>query len=957
MRDRSSWSAGSRENDLAGATGCGIVLNVALATSPTLVGRETELDRVLEFLRGDARAKLLLEGDAGIGKTTLWAAGLDEARSRSFRILQARPAAAERELSFAALGDLLDELRDEIGALAAPQRHALRAALLLEDTSGEPPDQRTIAVALTALRRRAARGAPVVIAVDDVHWLDGPSALAIEFASRRLIDEPVRLFATARAGGEAPLGFTVAERLTVGPLSVDELDELVRTRLDARLLRSAIRQLAHASGGNPFYALELAESVVRSGRTPEPGERLSVPTHLRAITTRRLETLSPRAREAILATAALAQPTAIVVATVVGGDDAIAEAVAAGVLEQHGDSLRFTHPLFAASAYEDAPAEARKGMHVRLGRVVTDPEERARQLAEAAEGPDAKIATFVEAAAVSVAARGAPDAAARLAKLAVELTPPSRRNALHKRRLDSARYALAAGDPAHAEALLARQLDDTTPGRERAEVELELGRAALATDGAAAATTHYERALAEVEGGDELELEALILTELANTHAADLRSDSHASARAVELAEQVWDPELLARALGIHGATMVWQNEPVPEEYWQRALGVERSTGQLRYMGPAYAQALALMFRLDYERATQLFGEVADSMRRRDDPMLQAVLLLLSEIARNSGRWQDAATYADEAHDVVLQTGRQSVEPECLMVKARLAMLRGELELAHELGDEALASLARLAAVGERRAIFDGAMTEALVNSTLGRGAQMAGDHARAHDLFAKACEHDRSIGMADWVLEGLADDVTSLVALGRSEEANVALAELRELRPTISVAMGATPAALEARAEGVLAGGQRDYGAAIAALERSRHLIEELPAPWPYELARTLLALGRAQRRARRKAHARATLERALAIFDELGSKLWAEQARREPDQIGGRPSQTGALTETEARVAASVAAGRSNAQAARELFMSPKTVEWNLSKIYKKLHVRSRAELAAKLAKQPQS
>jgi DNA-binding CsgD family transcriptional regulator len=930
---------------------------VALATSSALVGREHELERVTAFLNGEHESKLLLEGDPGIGKTTLWTAGLDVARDRGSRVLHARPAASERELSFAALGDLLGDFGDQIGALPAPQRRALRTALLLEDGKSTPPDQRTIAVALTELLRRAAREVQLVVAVDDVHWLDGPSATALEFAARRLKDEPVRLFATARKDGEGPLGFTPAERLMVGPLSVDELDELFRRRLDARLSRPAVRQLAHASGGNPFYALELADSLQRSGTTFEPGERLPLPTHLRAITASRLDTLSPRAREAVLATAALAQPTVGVVASVVGGSAAIEEAIAAGVLERDGESLRFTHPLFAASAYEDASEQERKAMHARLSRIVTDPEERARHLAEAADGPDATIATFVEAAAASVAARGAPDAAVRLAKLAVELTPAGRRNAMHKRRLDSARYAFAAGDPAYARMLLERHLSDAKPGRECAEIGLELGNAALATDGAAAAMGHYELALAQVDGSDELELQAMILTELAHTHAADLRRDSDASTRAVALAEQVWNPELLARALGIHGATMAWRDEPIPAGYWEHALAVERSTGQLHHMGPVYAYALALIFRLADEEATQLLLEVAESMRRRDDPMLQGVLLSLCDIARHGGRWTEAEAYADEAHDVVLQTGRQSVEPECLVVKARLAMLRGDLDRAQQLANEALATLARLAASGEPRAVVDGAMTEALVDSVFARSALMSGDHARAHDLLVKACEYDRSMGIPEWAIEGLADDVASLVALGRLDDAQRAFDEMGELRPTLADGMAGPAAALHARAEGVLAAGGGDYEAAVAALERSRKLILQLPTRWPYELARTLLALGRAQRRARKKADARATLERSLAIFDELGSKLWAQQARDELDQLGGRPSQTGALTETEARVAASVAAGRSNAEAGRELFMSPKTVEWNLSKIYKKLHVRSRAELAAKLAKQPQS
>jgi DNA-binding CsgD family transcriptional regulator len=942
---------------LAPREGCGIFHKVALATAPTLVGRERELARVHAFLSGEDGTKLLLEGEPGIGKTTLWSAGLADARTRDACILQARPAAAERDLSFAALGDLLDDLREEIGALPAPQRRALRAALLLDDVKSEPPDQRTIAVGLTELFRRAARDSPVIIAVDDVQWLDGPSARGIEFASRRLADAEVRLLLTARPGSELPLSFTPAERLTVGPLSVDELDLLIRTRLGARLTRPVVRQLANASGGNPFYARELAESLLRSGRTLSPGERLPIPTHLRAVTAGRIGTLSPRAREAALATASLAQATAAAVADVAGGSDAIDEAVAVGVLVRDGDSLRFTHPLFAASVYEEAPPAKRTEMHRRLAQVVSEPQERARQLAEGADGPDATIATFVEAAAASVASRGAPDAAVRLAKLAVELTPASRRNARHKRRLDCARYTFAAGDPAHAEMLLSRQLADAAPGRERAEVELELGRAAHATDGAAAAMRHYEHGLAEVEGGDELELQALILTELAEMHAADLREDSDASARAVALAEQVWNPELLAKALGIHGATMTWTEKTLTEGYWERALAVERSTGQLRHMGPAHAYGLASMFRLDYDKAAELFLEVADSMRRRDDPMLQALLLLLSDISRNAGRWPEAAAYADEAHDVVLQTGRQSVEPECLVVKARLAMLRGDLDRSHQLCDEALATLARLAASGEPRAIFDGAMTEALVTSIYARSAQMSGDHARAHDLEVEACAHDRSMRMFEWVIEGLADDIAALVALGRLEDARRTLAEIKALRPKVSAGMRTTSEALEARAEGILAAGLGDYEVAIAALERSRSLIEKLPVSWPYELGRTLLGLGRVQRRARKKADARRTLDEALSIFEGLGSKLWAQQARQELDQISGRRPPSSGLTETEARVAASVAAGRSNAEAARELYMSPKTVEWNLSKIYKKLHVRSRAELAAKLAKQAQS
>jgi len=457
---------------------------VTTAQAPGLVGREQELDRVLAFFAAEHGAgKLLLEGEPGIGKTTLWRTGLDEAGRRGFRVLEARPAAAERELSFAALGDLLRELGDDIGGLPAPQRRALRIALLMDEVESDPPERRTIAVAVMELVRRISREAPLVVAVDDAQWLDAPSAGALDFALRRLAGATVRLFATSRADDGDRMTFTEADRLGIGPLSADALAELVRTRLGARFLRPVIRQLAASSGGNPFYALELATELLRTGQTLEPGERLPVPTHLRSVVAGRLETLSPPARDAALATAALAQPTAPVLKAVTGGGNAVAEAVSSGVLELHGESPRFTHPLFAASVYDDAPQAQRKAMHKRLAQVVTEPEERARQLAEAADGPDAAIATFVEAAAARAVARGAPDAGVRLAKLAADLTPPHRRNALHKRRLDCARYSYTSGDPKHARELLEDQLKDVAPGRERAEVELELGRAVLATSG------------------------------------------------------------------------------------------------------------------------------------------------------------------------------------------------------------------------------------------------------------------------------------------------------------------------------------------------------------------------------------------------------------------------------------------------------------------------------------------
>jgi DNA-binding CsgD family transcriptional regulator len=918
---------------------------VTIVPSQGLVGRERELGRVRAFLDqiADEPTKLLLEGEAGIGKTTLWRAGLKEAGKRGFQVLEARPAAAERDLSFAGLADLLSSAHDEISGLPAPQRRALRIALVLDEPEGDPPEQRAIATAVTELLRRVSLEQPVVIGLDDVQWLDAPSGAAIEFAFRRLGEARASVLATSRVTPATPISFADGERMSIGTLMLDELDALIQERLDARFLRPALRQLEQASGGNPFYALELAASLLRSPKKLAPGERLPIPKHLRTIVAGRLEELTPRALEASLATATLAQPTvAAVHAAIEDGEAAIAEAVSSAILEREGEALRFTHPLFAASVYDDAPADVRRAMHKRLAQVISEPEERARQLAEGADGPDATIAAFVEAAAASVAARGAPDAAVRLAKRAVALTPPGRREALHKRRLDCARYSFAAGDPSHAEALLEQQLQEARPGREHADVQFQLGRVRADREGSHAAKACYERALEELGEHQELELQAMILVELACIPGVDLGT----SERGLALAEWLGKPDLLARALGIHGLKLTLEGRPVPDELWRRALELESATGELRFDGPTSLYCYAAFITGDLKTAAEHGQRITASMRQRGDPKLPNALLDLSEEARVSGDLEAATRYADEAHDLIVQTGRDALMPQCLLWKARAALLRGDLVPARRWTDEALTLVERLPPEDAWRV-----NAHALGHSVLAQVAQISGADAQAHRSFAVAIESARAGGRpAQHMLsELIASDIESLLALGEFDEASLQLERLLEMQEKLGFT---TLDALVARAQGLAAAAAGDSTEALRQLARAVEAFESLPQPWPFQVAKTLLALGAAQRRARQRLAARETLERAFEIFERLGARLWAEKTHSELERIGGRPTRPGALTATESRVAEIVAAGHSNAEVARELFMSPKTVEWNLSKIYRKLRVRSRAELAAKVA-----
>src|SRR5215468_1934150 len=246
---------------------------------------------------GSGSAGLVLEGAAGIGKTTVWAAGAALAAGRGYTVLSCRPAESEARLSFAALGDLLGGVLEEaVAGLPPPQRRALEVALLLADPAGSPPGQRAVCVAFFAVIRHLSASGPVVVAIDDLQWLDVPSAAAVEFAVRRLSGEPAGLLASVRDPGDERPASAVrtglpAERLTrlrMGPLALGAFQSAVRAVAGAGLSRLTIRRLFDASGGNPLYGLELARALLRAGAEPAPEEPLPVPAGLEGVLSARL---------------------------------------------------------------------------------------------------------------------------------------------------------------------------------------------------------------------------------------------------------------------------------------------------------------------------------------------------------------------------------------------------------------------------------------------------------------------------------------------------------------------------------------------------------------------------------------------------------------------------------------------------------------------------------------------
>ena len=461
----------------------------------------------------DGPRAIVLEGEAGVGKTALWRRALDVAGERGWQTLSSAPAGSEARLAFAALGDLLDLVIDDaLPALPKPQRRVLEVALLRGDgdAGGGPIDERTIGVAtLSALRLIAAR-APLLVAIDDLQWVDASSAAALRFALRRLRDEPVLVLATRRleAGLTAPLelermlGDERVLRVSVGPLSLGGVHELLVARLGFDASRSTLVRLQELAGGNPFYSLEIGRELIARGGELTPDEALPVPGSVSGLVQTRLARLSPAARTVLLAAAALARPTEAILSQL--EDHAgLDEALAAGLITaSSSERVRFAHPLFASVHYEQTPLAERRRLHARLSALVDDLEQKARHMALATPGVDEGIASQLDLAAASAARRGGPRAAAELCDLAARLSPASIQRA--QRVLASAEYHHHAGSLELATDRAREALDIATEPSVRTRALAVLGTVAGDKEGVEAATNLYRRALREPAASREL---------------------------------------------------------------------------------------------------------------------------------------------------------------------------------------------------------------------------------------------------------------------------------------------------------------------------------------------------------------------------------------------------------------------------------------------------------------------
>ncbi len=925
----------------------------AVRVPADVIGRQVELaavDRFVERLR-TGPASLVIHGEAGIGKTAIWRAAVDRAREDGAIVLRSAPAESEGQLTLGGLTDLLSEVgTDRMAALPAVQRHALDIAILRTEPSGQLPDQRTLSVATTTLLQELASGAPLVIALDDAQWMDDASRAILAYAVRRLADRTAGILLAVRGDPSPPTlelaaGVPDEARASVrlGPMPLAALHQLFMARFGRSFPRLVLVRIEEASGGNPFYALEIARTLAAADAVVRPGDRLPIPASLGALVEARIGALPPATRSALLLTAVAAEPT-IDTLRRVGPDTASAldPAFEAGVIAMDRRSIRFTHALLAHAVIGLAtPAEVRRA-HAALARAATTDDVRARHLGGATEGRHEHVAAALEAAAAAARARGATIDAAALYERASDLTPAELGD-------EALRRATAAADClfidvseiVQSDAILDAAIAAAVPGPARAEA-LSLQAIIRYYHGQTPVAVRLGEQAVDEAGDDPIRRARILGRAAFLVMQVDLERGNAMAAEAIALLEAVdgttpVDPDLLANVLLLHASSELGLVRGHLADEIARGTALISDDGRTWEHDGADGIAYGLARQLDdVDLAIEMTERLirAKSGPGGDDPFN---LVSLSGLLMFRGDWAAARSTADAAVEGYGREGADVFPSWRLRGVAMVAAYEGRVDDAR-----------RLAGEGLELAIASGDLAlEVYHRQILGFSALSVGDVREADlqlTLAARAAEASGTRHPGRFKVDG--DRLEAALAIGDPERAEAIVAWLEhagEVAPTPwTLAIGA-------RGRGLLDAASGDLDAALASLQRA--LAEHERLPMPFERARTLLATGQVHRRRKEKRLADERLREALAGFEALGSPLWAERARAELARIGLRPRAPEDLTETERRVAELAATGLSTREIAEQAFLAPKTVGNILGRVYEKLGIHSRAELGARM------
>ena len=905
-----------------------------------VIGRSVELSALGEFLHAasDHPAAFVIEGEAGIGKTTLWLAALKRADESGFRVLSARVGQSESALPYAAIADLLSGVPPELLTnLPAVQRISLDRLLLRATNEGPPTEQRIVASALVALVRALTEEAPVLVAIDDAQWLDQYSLAVLSFATRRF-KRRIGLLVTERLDAEIGSASWLrlahpdaVDRMRIGPLSLGRLHALISARLGQSLSRPNMMRILESSGGNPFYALELARTL----GAPSTGSESVLPASLAELMRRRIGHLDQDSQDVLLAAACVANPSVELLAaatnnTVARITDLLDAPESDRIIEIVGNRVRFAHPLIARSVIADSKPGRRRQIHRALANAIAAPELKARHMALASAGADAETLRALDAAATFARARGAPAAAAELLELTIELgsdTP--------SRRIRAAEHHFTSGDVNRARTLLESTIDHLRSGPLRSVALNLLAGVRMSDDAFIDATALLKRTLGEAGRHRTILIQTLMSLSFAHALSGEFDVSVQNARQAVVHAEKHGDPDRISQALALLVATSLLNGDDFDQASLQRALALEDPSAQLSI--PLCASVVRALVLTSREELDEVRNVIHTVRLRSIDRGIEIAMMPLSCYCALIEIWRGDFVEAAELAQAAIEQADQIGGSRAIALTVR-AVVAAHVGRESDARADAAAALTIARQSGSPRLAVWPTMSVGFLEVSLGR-------YAEALSTFQPLLgTRDTAPGSEITTVLCIPDAVEAMIALGRIADAEPLIEQLERDRTGLfwMATAGARCRSMWLAARGDIVPASRLAHDAI--VEHDRLLM-------PFERARTQLWLGQLQRRQRQKDAARATLSEALQTLEAMGTQLWAGRARDELAHLAVAPTRRLTLTESERHVAQLAASGMTNRDIAARLFISPKTVEAGLARVYRKLGIRTRAELGSHL------
>jgi DNA-binding CsgD family transcriptional regulator len=913
-----------------------------------LCGRDRELRMVVRLLE-DARAGrsgvLAVVGEAGIGKSVLL--GYAEEQAGGMKVLRARGVRSEARIPFAGLLELLRPALGSLPAIPGPQAEALQSALALRP--GRARDRFAVGAATLSLLAAYAETAPLVVLVDDGHWLDGSSADALLFAVRRLVADPVAVIVAVREGESSLLDGAGLPTLQLTGLDLAAAAALLAGQLGAPVRPGLADRLHRETGGNPLALIELAGDRELADDSP-PGTPIAVGSSVAHAYLLRYRSLPPSARDILVLAVAVDRGDMSVLtkaASLLGQDvAALIPAEAAGLVTVRDAVIEFRHPLARSAIYGQAPPDRRRAVHRALASALPDADvdRRAWHLASAAFGPDAAASSALEQAGLRARERSAYEVSSRAYERGARLAPEES---------VKARLLYAAADAAWLGGLA-----------DRAAALLEEASQCAAAPDLVLAIEHLRGHIA-LRRGPIMQAQEILVAAAAQAESADT------DRAVVMLAEAVW-----AAICAADAAAMLLAAQRVAD------VVPPQRDGRTAFFA-LFAQGSAQVVAGEGERGTEQIRQAVEILERsdelRDDPRLLAwaamgspwlrqahlgpalgdralaaarsqsavgvlpsVLLQVSIGHAASDRWTEALAGFHEAITLARETGQNT---ELAWTLARLALLEARMGRAEQsrLHADAGLDLSRRLGLG---------LSEVWSIAALGELELSLGHPEPALACFEEQQAVLTAHGIRDVDLSPAPELVELYLRLGRPREAAHAADEYSR-----AATAKAQPWALAraARCRGLAAPGDVPGDSFEIALALHQQ------TPDVFETARTHLAYGSHLRRARQRIQAREQLRAAIDIFDNLGAEPWSETARSELAATGETarrrdPATLNELTPQELQIALRVAEGRTTRETAAALFLSPKTIEHHLHNIYRKLAISSRRELIGAITRHPE-